>query len=76
MATGSLTRYAEMKALPKGSAAPEVLITDPGMAFAVELTQVILQHSQASHRSTTAYQPQMNGLKPVSHDAIFVAPEV
>ena len=78
VATDYLTRYAETKALPKGSAAevarffvenillrhgaPEVLITDRGTAFTAELTQAILRYSQTSHRRTTAYHPQTNGL--------------
>ncbi|XP_072144216.1 uncharacterized protein conv [Dermacentor andersoni] len=78
VATDYLTRFAETKALPKGSAAevakffvenillrhgaPEVLITDRGTAFTAELTQAILQYSQTSHRRTTAYHPQTNGL--------------
>lgn len=41
---------------------PEVLITDRGMAFTADLTNVILKHSQKSHRRTTAYHPQMNSL--------------
>ena len=78
VATDYLTRYAETKALPKGSAAevarffvenillrhgaPEVLITDRGTAFTAELTQAILRYSHTSHRRTTAYHPQTNGL--------------
>ncbi|KAK8771367.1 hypothetical protein V5799_025390 [Amblyomma americanum] len=33
-----------------------------GTAFTAELTQAILQYSQTSHRRTTAYHPQTNGL--------------
>lgn len=78
VATDYLTRYAETKALPKGSAsevakffvenivlrhgAPEVLITDRGTAFTADLTQAILAYSQTNHRRTTAYHPQTNGL--------------
>lgn len=78
VATDYLTRYAEAKALPNGTAAevakffvesillrhgaPEILITDRGTAFTAELTQAILQHSHTSHRRTTAYHPQTNGL--------------
>uniref|UniRef100_A0A224Z186 Tick transposon n=1 Tax=Rhipicephalus zambeziensis TaxID=60191 RepID=A0A224Z186_9ACAR len=78
VATDYLTRYAETRALPKGSAAevakffvenivlrhgaPEVLITDRGTAFTADLTQAILRYSQTSHRRTTAYHPQTNGL--------------
>ncbi|KAK8777518.1 hypothetical protein V5799_029140 [Amblyomma americanum] len=78
IATDYLTRYAEAKALPNGTAAevakffvecillrhggPDVLITDRGTAFTAELTQAILRYSQTSHRRTTAYHPQTNGL--------------
>lgn len=78
VATDYLTRYAETRALPKGTAAevakffienivlrhgaPEVLITDRGTAFTADLTQAILRYSQTSHRRTTAYHPQTNGL--------------
>lgn len=41
---------------------PEVLITDRGTALTADLINVILQHSQKSHRRTTAYHPQTNGL--------------
>ncbi|KAK8759172.1 hypothetical protein V5799_003195 [Amblyomma americanum] len=78
IATDYLTRYAEAKALPNGTAAevakffvecilirhgsPDVLITERGTAFTAELTQAILCYSQTSHRRTTAYHPQTNGL--------------
>lgn len=78
VATDYLTRYAETAALASGNAievarffiknivlrhgAPEVLITDRGTAFTAELTQQILHLSHTSHRRTTAYHPQTNGL--------------
>ncbi|KAM7310080.1 uncharacterized protein ISCGN_007040 [Ixodes scapularis] len=73
-----LTRYAETKALPAGTAvevakffiesiilrhgAPEVLISDRGSSFMAQLTQEILRLSHTNHRRTTAYHPQINGL--------------
>ncbi|KAM7284556.1 hypothetical protein ISCGN_001650 [Ixodes scapularis] len=78
VATDYLTRYAETKALPSGTAvevakffiesivlrhgAPKVLITDRGSSFMAQLTQEILRLSHTSHRRTTAYHPQTNGL--------------
>ncbi|KAM7313233.1 DDE-type integrase/transposase/recombinase [Ixodes scapularis] len=78
VATDYLTRYAETKALPAGTAvevakffiesivlrhgAPEVLISDRGSSFMAQLTQEILRLSHTSHRRTTAYHPQTNGL--------------
>ncbi|KAM7306819.1 uncharacterized protein ISCGN_010478 [Ixodes scapularis] len=78
VATDYLTRYAETKALPSGTAvevakffiesivlrhgAPEVLITDRGSSFMAQLTQEILRLSHTSHRRTNAYHPQTNGL--------------
>ncbi|KAM7311133.1 DDE-type integrase/transposase/recombinase [Ixodes scapularis] len=78
VATDYLTRYAETKALPSGTAvevakffiesivlrhgAPEVLITDRGSSFMAQLTQEIFRLSHTSHRRTTAYHPQTNGL--------------
>lgn len=78
VATDYLTRYAETKALPFATTsevaaffiqhivlrhgAPEVLITDRGSAFTAQLTQDILRLSHTSHRRTTAYHPQTNGL--------------
>lgn len=73
-----LTRYCETKALPRGAAAevakffienivlrhgaPKVLITDRGAAFTAQLIQEVLKLSCTSHRRTTAYHPQANGL--------------
>ncbi|KAM7282037.1 DDE-type integrase/transposase/recombinase [Ixodes scapularis] len=78
VATDYLTRYAETKALPSGTAvevakffiesivlrhgAPEVLISDRGSSFMAQLTQEVLRLSHTSHRRTTAYHPQTNGL--------------
>ncbi|KAM7299240.1 DDE-type integrase/transposase/recombinase [Ixodes scapularis] len=78
VATDYLTRYAETKTLPSGTAvevskffvesillrhgAPEVLITDRGSSFMAQLTQKVLRLSHTSHRRTTAYHPQTNGL--------------
>lgn len=78
VATDYLTRFAETKPLPTGTAmevarffvheillrhgAPAVLITDRGTAFTAELMQQILHYSNTSHRRTTAYHPQTNGL--------------
>ncbi|KAM7313144.1 DDE-type integrase/transposase/recombinase [Ixodes scapularis] len=70
--------YAETTALPSGTAvevarffiesivlrhgAPEFLITDRGSSFMAQLTQEIVRLSHTSHRRTTAYHPQTNGL--------------
>ena len=78
VATDYLTRYAETKALPSGTAvevakffvesivlrhgAPQVLITDRGSSFMAQLTQEVLRLSHTDHRRTTAYHPQTNGL--------------
>ncbi|KAM7284761.1 DDE-type integrase/transposase/recombinase [Ixodes scapularis] len=78
VATDCLTRYAETKALPSGTAvevakffvesillrhgAPEVLITDRRSYFLAQLTQEVLRLSHTSHRRTTAYHPQTSGL--------------
>lgn len=78
VATDYFTRYAETRGLPKSSAvkvakffienivlrhgAPEFLITDRDTAFTADLTQTILRYSEKSHRRTTAYHPQTNGL--------------
>lgn len=78
VATDYLTRYAETKALPRGTAsevasfflhevvlrhgAPSVVITDRGAAFTSQLMQDTLRLSHTSHRKTTAYRPQTNGL--------------
>lgn len=78
VATDYLTRYAETRALPQGTAlevakffvdtvvlrhgAPKVVITDRGTAFTAQLTQDIMRLSQTTHRKTTAYHPQTNGL--------------
>lgn len=66
------------KALPKGTAteiarfflhdivlrhgAPSTVITDRGAAFTAKLMQDALRLSHTSHRKTTAYHPQTNGL--------------
>ncbi|KAM7303262.1 DDE-type integrase/transposase/recombinase [Ixodes scapularis] len=78
VATDYLTRCAETKALPSGTAvevakffiesivlrhgAPEVLISDRGSSFMAQLTQEVLRLSHTSHCRTTAYHPQTNGL--------------
>lgn len=78
VATDYLTRYAETCALSRATAgeaakfficqivlrhgAPDVIITDRGTAFCSELMQVILRYSRTTHRRTTAYHPQTNGL--------------
>ncbi|KAM7305530.1 DDE-type integrase/transposase/recombinase [Ixodes scapularis] len=79
VATDYLTRYAETKAPPSGTAvevakifffesillrqsAPEVLITNRASSFMAQLTQEVLRLSHTSHRRTTAYHPQTNGL--------------
>lgn len=77
VATDYLTRYAETKALPRGTAsevasfflheivlrqgAPSVVITDRGTAFTAQLMQDTLSQSGTSHRKTTVYHPQTNG---------------
>lgn len=78
VATDYLTRYAETKAIPSGTAAeaarffienivlrhgaPAVVITDKGTAFTAELLRTVLTLSGTAHRKTTAYHPQTNGL--------------
>ncbi|KAK8787335.1 hypothetical protein V5799_022885 [Amblyomma americanum] len=78
IATDYLTRHNEAKALPNKKAAevakffvecivlrhgtPDVTSRDRGTAFTAEVTKAILRYSQTSHRRTTAYHPQTNGL--------------
>ncbi|KAK8771789.1 hypothetical protein V5799_024968 [Amblyomma americanum] len=78
VATDYLSRYCETKALPRGTAvgiaqffvhhivlrhgAHVVVITDRGTAFTSALTHEVLRLSGTSHRKTTAYHPQTNGL--------------
>lgn len=78
VATDYLTRYAETGSLVKGTAievaeffvthivlrhgAPKVVITDRGTIFTARLTQSIMKLTHTSHRKTTAYHPQTNGL--------------
>lgn len=78
VATDYLTRYCETKAISRGTAtevakffvenivlrhgAPTVVITDRGTAFTAQLLDEVLKLSCTSHRKTTAYHPQSNGL--------------
>lgn len=78
VATDYMTRYCEIKALPRGTAseiahffmknivlrhgAPAVVITDRGTAFTAQMMEDVLQLSGTAHRKTTAYHPQSNGL--------------
>lgn len=78
VATDYLTRYAETKAIPRGTAAevaqffienivlrhgaPTIVITDRGTAFTAALLDHVLALSGTAHRKTTAYHPQTNGL--------------
>lgn len=78
VATDYLTRYAETQALSRATAAevaqfflktivlrhgaPSVIITDRGTAFTAELMQALFSLTRTSHRRTTAYHPQTNGL--------------
>lgn len=78
MATDYLTRYAETKALPRGTAAevanfflsnivlrhgaPAIVLTDRGTSFTAEFLQEVLRLTHTTHRKTTAYHPQTNGL--------------
>lgn len=78
VATDYLTRYAETKAIPQANSyevakffvhhivlrhgAPSAVITDRGTAFTAELMQDVLQLTHSSHRKSTAYHPQTNGL--------------
>lgn len=78
VATDYLTRYAETKAVSRGTAeevaqffvenivlrhgAPACVITDRGTAFTAKLVSAIMTLSGTSHRRTTAYHPQTNGL--------------
>ncbi|KAK8780235.1 hypothetical protein V5799_018426 [Amblyomma americanum] len=78
VATDYLSRYCETKALPRGTAAeiaqffvhhivlrhgaPVVVLTHRGTAFTSALTHEVLRLSGTSHRKTTAYHPQTNGL--------------
>lgn len=78
VATDYLTRYAETTALPRATApeiakfflynivlrhgAPAVIITDRGAAFTAEFMQDVLRLTHSTHRKSTAYHPQTNGL--------------
>lgn len=78
VATDYLTRYAETKALQRATAAdvaqffidqivlrhgaPSYVITDRGTAFTAQLIEDVFKLSYTSHRKTTAYHPQTNGL--------------
>uniref|UniRef100_A0A6G5A9I5 RNA-directed DNA polymerase n=1 Tax=Rhipicephalus microplus TaxID=6941 RepID=A0A6G5A9I5_RHIMP len=78
VATDYLTRYAETKAIQRGTAAevaqffienvvlrhgaPSIVITDRGTAFTAALLEQVLMLSGATHRKTTADHPQTNGL--------------
>lgn len=78
VATDYLSRYAETKALSRGTAAevakffienivlrhgaPSRIITDRGTSFTAQLMQETLELSRTTHRKTTAYHPQTNGL--------------
>uniref|UniRef100_A0A6G5AC55 Putative tick transposon n=1 Tax=Rhipicephalus microplus TaxID=6941 RepID=A0A6G5AC55_RHIMP len=78
VSTDYLSRYAETKAMQRGTAAeaaqffienivlrhgaPTTVITDRGPAFTAELLESVLRLSGTAHRRTTAYHPQTNGL--------------
>ncbi|KAK8765138.1 hypothetical protein V5799_032249 [Amblyomma americanum] len=78
VATDCLSRYCETEALPRGTAdeianffvqnivlrlgAPAIFLTDRGTAFTSALMQEVMRLSGTSHRKTTAYHPQTNGL--------------
>lgn len=78
VATDYLTRYAETGCLERGTAAevakffvhnivlrhgaPMVVITDRGTAFTSELMQCLMNMTNTTHRKSTAYHPQTNGL--------------
>lgn len=78
VATDYLTRYAETKAIQKSTAvevarffienivlrhgAPTIMITDRGTAFTAAILDHVLMLSGTTHRKTTAYHPQTNGL--------------
>lgn len=78
VATDYLTRYAETKALPRGTAsevakfflehvvlrhgAPTTIITDRGTAFTAAFLQDVFKLTNSTHRKCTAYHPQTNGL--------------
>lgn len=78
VATDYLTRYAETKPLSRGTAAevakffienivlrhgaPSRIVTDRGTPFTAHLMQETLELSRTTHRKTTAYHPQTNGL--------------
>lgn len=78
VATDYLTRYAETKAIQRGTAeevarffienivlrhgAPSIVITDRGTAFTAALLDHVLVLSGTIHRKSTAYHPQTNGL--------------
>lgn len=78
VATDYLTRYAETASVPRATAAevaqffvhnivlrhgaPQIVITDRGTAFTADLTQSVMILTHTTHRRTTAYHPQTNGL--------------
>lgn len=75
IATDYLTRYAETEGLKRGTAAqffitkiflrhgaPAIIITDRGKAFTAALVEEIMHLSGTSHRKSTEYHPQTNGL--------------
>lgn len=78
VATDYLTRYAETASVVRATSAevaeffmnsvvlrhgaPQVVITDRGTAFTANLMQAIMKLTRTTHRRTTAYHPQTNGL--------------
>lgn len=78
VAVDHLTRYAETAALPAGTArdvakfllhrfvlrhgAPRELLSDRGRVFLSEVIEALLAACRVTHRTTTAYHPQTNGL--------------
>lgn len=79
VATDYLTRYAETKALPNGTASevaiffmesivlrhgvPTIVITDRGTAFTAPFLQDIFRLTNSPRRKCTSYHPQTNGLR-------------
>lgn len=78
LAIEHLTRYVETAALPNATApeivafllnqvvlrheAPRTLINDRGLSFLSTAVQALLSACNITHRTTTAYHPQTNGL--------------
>lgn len=86
VAIDHLTRYVETKALATATApdvatfllnqillrhgAPRILISDRGSSFMSSTIEALLNASNITHRTTTAYHPQTNGLTERLHHTL------